>query len=338
MSLEGNYSFAGIGAAEAKDRENEHRTGVPPQGGLAALLSAPIKRTTGVRAMNQGSNAALVALAHGAGVKTIAAEALIAFKVSTTVYKGTLQYGSIVPGSVTISEAGALADVVDDGSGVLVDTGTTTVRGSVNYTTGEIDLLWGAGATEPVNAAYQHTDWVQFAVAQTTILTPAGSYPETLSTQFGRLCPGSISLTDGTEVFVDDGKGNMLETTGGISVVRGSVDYATGVITLTGGTGTLTTTTITYSFNPFATLLVAGGAHQGVPLMPSAIPELGSEAFADGVKGESMLALIGECRTNGSTNLVTWWAHHVEEPYRVNEDYTAFPAGGDSNDPRTSSS
>ena len=25
MSLEGNYSFAGIGAAEAKDRENEHR-------------------------------------------------------------------------------------------------------------------------------------------------------------------------------------------------------------------------------------------------------------------------------------------------------------------------
>ena len=32
MSLEGNYSFAGIGAAEAKDRENEHRTGVPAIG------------------------------------------------------------------------------------------------------------------------------------------------------------------------------------------------------------------------------------------------------------------------------------------------------------------
>lgn len=331
MSLEGNYTFAGIGAAEAKDRENEHRTGVPPQGSMAALLSAPIKRTTGVRVMNQGSEAAWVALAHGAAVKSVTTEYLAALSQSTTLYRGLLQFKSIVPGTVVITEAGALANVTDDGAGLLVDAGTTTQRGTINYATGEIDLTWGAAATEPVTAAYDHTDWVQFGVAQTTSVVPAGSYPETLQTQFGRIVPGSVSLTDGVETFVDDGKGNMVETTA-TAVVQGTIDYATGTINLTGGSGTLANpTTITYQFNPFATLLVAGGAHQGVPLMPSAIPELGSEAFADGVKGESMLALLGESRSNQETNLVTWWAHHVEDPYRVREEYTAFPPGGDSN-------
>jgi len=343
MSLEGNYSFAGIGAAEAKDRENEHRAGVPAAGaGLTALLSAPARFTTGLRVMNQGSAAALIALAHGQTTKTISGELLAALAASTTIYRGKLQFGAVVPGTVVIVEAGALADIEDDGAGLLVDVGTTTQRGTIDYRTGAIALTWGAAATEPVTAAYSHNDWTQFANAQTTVFAagngnaPAGAYPETLPLGFGRVVPGTISLTDGVETFVDDGKGNMIETTGGIASVEGSIDYATGVITLTGGTGTLADpTTATYSFNPFAMLLVPGGAHSGMPLLSDAIPEMGSEVYADGIKGEASLALLGVSRDAGqSTNLVTWWAHHVEEPYRIKEENTSFPPGGASNDPR----
>jgi len=342
MTLEGNYTFAGIGAAEAKDRENEHRTGVPGSGsGLTLLLSAPVRFTTGLRVMNQGSHSALVALAHGQSSKTVTAELLAGISVSTTIYRGSLQFGSITPGSVTITEAGALADIVDDGAGVLHDIGVpANVRGTIDYTTGVIDILWGGAATEVVSIAYTHTDYTQFANAQTTVFSaangnaPAGAYPETLALGFGRVVPGSVSLTDGVETFVDDGKGNMIETTA-TAVVQGTIDYATGVITLTGGSGVLADpTTATYSFNPFSTLLVAGGAHTGVPLLSDAIPELGSEAYADGVKGEASLGLLGVSRETGGTNLLTLWAHHVEEPYRVKEEYTAFPAGGASNDAR----
>ena len=335
MSLEGNYSFAGIGAAEAKTRENEHRTGVPAQGGKTALLSAPVRFTTSVRCMNQGSAGADVRLAHGSQTKSVTAEHLAALGNPLTIFKGKLQFGKLAPGTLLISIPGAPADVEDDGAGGLVDVGTTISRGTIDYFKGILDMTLGAAATAPVTAAYDHTDWTEFAFAQTTVLTAAGSYPETLGTTFGRVVPGTVSLTDGVEVFVDDGKGNMIETTGGIASVEGSIDYGTGVITLTGGTGTLATVTITYSFNPFGAVLSSGGGSQGFDLLAPDVPEIGSESYADGIKGETDLALIGESRDgNQSTNLVTWWGHHVEEPYRVKEEFTAFPAGGESNDPR----
>jgi len=336
MSLEGNYSFAGIGAAEAKTRENEHRTGVPPLGGKTALLSAPILRTTGVRAMNQGSAAADVRLAHGGSTKTKTGEHLAALGNPLTIFKGKLQSSSITPGTLSITNAGAPATVVDDGAGNLVDIGTSTLRGTVDYFTGIISLTYAVAATAPVLAGYSHTDWTEFGFAQTSTPTVATSYPEVLPTTFGRVVPGTVSLTDGVETFVDDGKGNMIETTGGIATVTGSIDYATGVITLTSGSGTLANpTTVTYQFNPFAGVLAAGGGSQGFDLLSPDIPEIGSEAFADGIKGEASLALLGETRDgNQATNLVTWWGHHGEEPYRVKEDYTSFPPGGASNDPR----
>ena len=335
MSLEGNYSFAGIGAAEAKDRENEHRTGVPAAGGgLTALLAAPVRQTTGVKVMNQGGSAALVALAAGSAVRTQAGEHLAALGNPLTIFRGKLQFGAIVPGTLLISIPGAPADVEDDGAGGLVDIGTTTSRGTIDYLTGVLDMTLGAAATAPVTAAYSHTDWVQLANAQISTPTVATSYPEVLALGFGRVVPGSVSLTDGGETFVDDGKGNMIETTGGIASVEGSIDYATGIITLTGGTGTLANpTTVNYSFNPFASLLVAGGSTQGIPLMASAIPELGAESLADGVKGQAELALLGVSRDGSSTNLLTQWSHHVDEPYRVREIYSAFPPGGATNDP-----
>lgn len=339
MTLEGNYSFAGIGAAEAKDRENEHRVGTPPAGRVEALASAPIRFTTGVRVVNQGGSNADVRLAHGLSVKTQTAEMLTAQAASATRYTGALQFRALVPGSVTFTEAGAPVDVVDNGSGVLHDIGIpANTRGTINYANGAYDLTWGAAATEQVSITYQHRDYTEFQVAQSASFTAAGSYPEQFQTQFGRLVPGQVALDDGALVFNDDGKGNMIQTTGGTPTVRGTVDYATGVIDLTSGSGTLSgvadAVTIAAPWNPFGALLVAGGGAAGVTLLPGDIPELTSEPFADGIKGESRLALVGQSRDNNSTNLLTYWAHHVEEPYRVKEEFTAFPAGGASNDPR----
>jgi len=339
MALEGNYSFAGIGAAEAKTRYNEHRTGVPPLGARAALLSAPVRFTTDVKVMNQGSAAADVRLAHGASEKAITGEHLAALGNPLTIFRGKLQYGSVKPGTVSITNAGAPATVVDDGAGNLVDTGTTTKRGTIDYATGTVDLTYGAAATAPVVAAYTHTDFVEFKFAQVQLFTAAGAYPEAFTTQFGRVVPGTVTLTDATRTFVDDGKGNMIETgAGGPADVVGTVDYATGLITLTSGSAVLTAgangVTVGYSFNPFGALLVPGGSTQGMSLLSPDIPEIGSEAFADGIKGESLLALMGETRSNQSTHLLTEWGHHVDEPYRVSEEYGAFPAGGASNDPR----
>jgi hypothetical protein len=337
MSLEGNYTFAGIGAAEAKTRYNEHRTGVPALGSKAALLSAPIRQTTDLVVMNQGSEACDVRLAHGQSTKTATGELLAALSGDLTTYRGKLQFGAVVPGSVSIVNAGAPATLEDDGAGTLVDQGTTTARGTIDYLTGTVNWTYGAAATEQVAATYQHTDFTEFAFAQTQVATAAAGYPETFATQFGRVVPGSLSLTDGALTFTDDGKGTMLETTGGIAVARGTIDYATGAINLTGGTAPLSgvadAVTITYSFNPFGALLVPGGSTQGMSLLSPDIPEIGSESYADGIKGEARLALVGESRSNLSTHLMTQWGHHVDEPYRVKEEYTSFPPGGASNDP-----
>lgn len=337
MALEGNYTFAGIGAAEAKDRISEHRTGVPALGDRQALLSAPIRFTTGVKIMNQGENAADVRLAHGQSEKAVTAELLAALSGDLTTYRGKLQFANVKPGSVTIVNGGAPDTLIDDGAGLLVEQASpATQRGTINYTTGTVDWTYGAAATEPVSIAYTHTDFVEFAFAQTETPTVATSYPENISTVFGRVVPGSVTVTDGVETFVDDGKGNMLETTAGIAVVRGSINYGTGAITLTGGTGTLANpTTLTYNFNPFGAVVQGGGGSADMTLLTPDIPEIGSESFADGIKGESRLGLIGETTVAAkATDLLTQWSHHVEEPYRVKEEFTAFPPGGASNDPR----
>lgn len=338
MALEGSYTFAGIGAAEAKSREDEYRSGVPAAGaGLTALLSAPSLRTTGIRVMNQGEADALIALAHGSKEKAVTAERLTASRISSTVYRGKLQFGNIKPESVTIAVTAGPGPLTDpDGDGKLLDAALVE-RGTINYRTGAFSLTFASAVTEPVTAAYTHTDFTQFASpSQSQTQAAGGAYPETITTGFGRVVPGSIAVTDGTRTFVDDGKGKMIETTAGASVVTGTVDYALGIIILTSGSAPLAgTVTTTYTFNPFAVLLVKGGGSHGASLLSDTIPELGSEAYADGLKGETRVCLLGVSRdVSKSTNVVAWFAHHVEDSYRVEQENSNFPPGGASNDPR----
>ena len=339
MEGSGNLLFTGIGEIEAQDRISEHRTGVPGAGsGYGGLLAAPIGRTSCVKVANAGEDAVEIRLRHGSSVKAVAAELVKAFDTGAlTTYRGRLQHGNLVPGSVTISDPGANPDLVDtDSDGILYETGTTVARGTVDYVSGNVDWTYGAAATAPVTIAYSHTDPVDFvSPAQVTNQASAG-FPFVMPLGFGRVNPGSVSIAHGgVTTYVDDGKGNIIEDTGGLEAVQGSIDYATGIITITGGSAALAgTVAATYSFNPFGQLLAGGGGQGTHTLYPGQIPELSDEPWADGAKGEDEVWLVGEGRSNRGSNLVTQWSHWGEEPYRVRQVYSAFPPGGQSNDPR----
>jgi hypothetical protein len=332
------YEFNGVLHAEGQERENEHRSGVPGAGGGVALLSAPVRRTTGVQVANVGEEDAELRLRHAGAKKTQSLEHLTALAAGGNRYVGALARKKLVAKSVSITNAGAPLTIVDDGAGKLYDTGfigdPTKLRGTIDYVNGIIDFTYGAAPTEPVRITYDHTDYTDFLSPSQSTSKAAAAFPFTLQLGYGRVNPFSVAITEGTPLtFVDDGKGNIIETTGGGAVKRGTIDYATGLVTLTGASGALAgTVTGTFTFNPFAALLRKAGSFKMLDVY-SQIPEITGEAFADGVKGESFLGLWGQTRSSKATSLVTQWRHFGEEPYRVNELFSGFPAGGEINDP-----
>lgn len=341
-----NYEFGGVGHAEAQDRKDEYRTGVPSQGAGTVLLDAPVQgsrqRLSKVHAINNGEQSALLRMLHQGATKALALGGrwLTGLTQAGNRVAGRLVHKSIVPGSVVIQEAGALVDIVDAaGDGVLHDVGIpANVRGSINYVTGDIDFTWGGAPTEPQLIDFNHTDYTDFAsAAQSLVATAAGAYTEIFQTTIGRLVPGFVTLTDGALTFIDDGRGLMLQTNGGVEAVQGTVDYATGVITLTGGSAALSgvadAITIGSRYNPFASLLARAGGCMLLDLYPSQLPELTTEVWADGIKGESRLGLWGESRATPQTNLTTQWYHAGEDPFRVEAPFSGFPPGGHDNDP-----
>lgn len=332
------YSFNGVLHAEGQERENEHRTGVPTNGGAVGLLSAPVKRTTGVMVANVGEEDCELRLKHSGTTKTATAELLAALGVSATVFKGQLQFKKLVPKSVSITNVGAPPTIVDDGLGNLYDTGfvgnPANFRGTIDYVNGILALTYGAAPTQPVAITYQHTDYLDFSSAANTTSKAAAAVPFTLQLGRGRTVPGSVSIVDGNPLtFVDDGKGNIIETTGGGAVKRGTIDYALGLITLTSVSAPLAgTVTATWMYNPFAALLRKAGSQKMLDIY-SQDPEVSGQAYANGVKNESFVALWGQTRSSTPTSLVTQWRHFGEEPYRVNELFSGFPPGGEINDP-----
>jgi len=341
-----NYVFNGIQYVEHRDRYDEHRTGVPPQGNMQVLQAAPAVPTNGVRnyisavhAHNVGEECALLRLRHGESQKTRTNEWLTALAAGGNRYVGQLQWKDIVAGTVTIVEAGALANIVDDGNGVLHDIGVpANVRGTIDYVNGIVDFTWGGAATEPVQITYDFTDYTDFvSPAQAHTVAVAGAFPETFPLPFGRVNPGSVSFNTnaGAWTFIDDGKGNIVETTAGVEAVVGSIDYATGIITVTtAGGGVLAGNFVgAYTFNPFASLVSKGG---GCKMMDphGTLPEFFNLALGQGFLADTRMALVGESRSTTATALIVKWFYHGEDPFRVDEVYSGFPAGGHDNDPR----
>lgn len=343
----GNHLFQGIGQIEAQDRSDEYRTGVPALGSALTLLlhapaTAPRGRLTGVQVVNSGELRAELRLRHQGQVKTVTTEQIVAFDQGGDLYVGRLQFGAITPGSFVATEAGALADVVDNGLGVLHDIGIpANTRGTINYVTGVISLQWPGAVTQPATVAYTHTDYTDFvSPAQTSpSITPpggtgTGGVAEVFSTGTGRVNPGSVSFSTngGALTFVDDGKGTIVETTGGSAAVAGTIDYATGTITVDTASLALTAVafTVAFTFNPFATLLAGGAASKLLDTFGSPIPELTQQPWAAGLKDENRVGLVGACTEAGAngTDLVTQWAHFGEDPFRVETAFSGFPPGG----------
>jgi len=339
-----NYIFGGIGYVEAQDRYDELRTGVPALGNMQVLATAPAVGekprgrgvTSSVFVHNSGGESAHVRLRHGESQKTRTAEWLTALLAAGNRVVGNLQWKNVVAGTVVISEAGALLNIVDDGNGVLHDIGIpANVRGSINYVTGLIDFTWGGAPTEPQQITYDFTDYTDFASpTQNHTVAVGGAFPETFQLPFGRVNPGSLSFnTNGAAwTFIDDGKGNIVETTAAAEAVRGTIDYATGLITVnSAGGGVLAGNFVgTFTFNPFAALIVAAGACKILDLF-SMIPELTGAAWGAAFTADTMVALVGETTSTHSTDLITRWSHFGEDPYRVEGVYSAFAPGGASN-------
>jgi uncharacterized repeat protein (TIGR01451 family) len=139
------------------------------------------------------------------------------------------------------------------------------------------------------------------------------------------------------KLVVYDGKGNIIQTDATIGV-KGTVDYAAGVIVLTTGTAIGASTASSFKFNPFAAVLVAGGSAKLLDLF-SQIPELTNAAYGAGIRNETSLVLDGEGNLANSpsaaakgTNIVSQWSHYSEEPYRVQAVFSGFQPGGHDND------
>jgi hypothetical protein len=338
-----DYEFAGIAHAEAPDRLDEYHSGVPPLGGGAVLLEAPLGNRhhySRVKVNNIGEAAVEARLKHQGAVKTVTNENLVALEGSGNRFVGKLQFGAITPESIVLT--GDAATIVDDGAGVLHDTGVpANTRGTIDYVTGAIDVTFAGAPTDPTLIDYTHTDHVDFQSSnQTTVkatggVTPSSGTPFTVQLGFGRVVPGSVTIADGgTLTFADDGKGNIVQTDAGNEADVGSIDYATGFITFVDASGALTgNMTVTYKYNPFAAVLAKAG---GVKLLDlfggSSIPELTSEPWADGIKGESKLSLWGQTTDAAKGSAVkTGWSHFGDDPATVKAVFSAFSAGGESN-------
>lgn len=351
---ETQYVFNGIGFDEARDRYNEHRTGVPALGQMQQLLfAAPVKGgrefnpfLSAVQAWNTGEFGAHLRLKHGGTEKTQTDELLVGLRVgATNVFRGQLQFKGLVAGSVLVEDGGALPDLVDDGQGNLNEATTGTKRGEIDYINGTIDFDYGAAITLPVTITYNHGDDEDFATGTLTATkTSSGEGSagdsELIQAQLagidvGRINPGSVSVSDGGGLtFVDDGKGNIVQTNTGDNVV-GSVDYATGLIDINDASADLTgTITTTFTMNPFAAVLSPGAGKKLMDLF-SQLPELTNTAWGQGTAQDNRVGLHGEATdADGQTNLVTRWYHFSEEPFRVEDPFSGFPAGGHDNDPR----
>jgi len=133
----------------------------------------------------------------------------------TTNFTGTLSHTPIVPNSVEITDGTQV--VTDDGSGNLTGDGT----GTIDYSTGDVDVTFNNPPVpgDDIKASYSYGDAI--GTGNGTDKTFSGFLSHTM------IIPGSVVVTDGTQIVVDDGAGSL---TGDGS---GSIDYGTGFITVT---------------------------------------------------------------------------------------------------------
>lgn len=107
-------------------------------------------------------------LSYGAGSGTVevlrkftAVPSEVVGAISGLSASGTLASQYVLPGSVELTDSGAVGPtLIDDGNGNIVETGSLQKRGTIVYSTGVVSIAYRAGAagTGNLTAKYEHSD------------------------------------------------------------------------------------------------------------------------------------------------------------------------------------
>jgi len=125
-------------------------------------------------------------------------------------YTGTLTSGYVVPGTVELTDSGGTGPtIVDNGSGILVEKGTATRRGTINYSTKAITVTYAYNGIGTGNLLADY---------QWSAVPDAGPVPEV-----ARLTQITVTGAAGNiafEIYEDEAK-TKLAVSGTIVVVGG---------------------------------------------------------------------------------------------------------------------
>lgn len=139
---------------------------------------------------------------------------------ATTVFAGTFASLPILEDTVVI-QAGVLT-LTDDGDGNLAGDGT----GTINYTTGAVSATFATApqTAENVVATSRYMKTYQRGATETTVLVATSRFRDSVSNP--PVVPNTFGLSDGAQVVIDDGSGNLI---GDVSASgNNTIDYATG--------------------------------------------------------------------------------------------------------------
>lgn len=148
---------------------------------------------------------------------------------NTVTYALALAGAPVLPGSVTARDAAGGGEVfTDNGLGIL--TGSAGGTGTIDYRTGAGQVTFNAPPTLGGNLTAGYTTAEGGLIPYASVVAEAegvglantGTYPLALAS--APVDPGSVVVTDTTEIFTDGGNGVLVGDAGGL----GTIDYASG--------------------------------------------------------------------------------------------------------------
>lgn len=180
-----------------------------------------------------------------------------------TTFGGTLVTTPVLESTVVIDANGQR--VTDDGLGVLTGDGT----GTVDYDTGVVSVTWttAPAAGESVLCTARYLVQYQRGGVESTVAATASRFRGSLASP--PVVPGSFALSDGAQVVVDDGSGNL---TGDVNPAgNNTFDYDTGSYDVTFASPVILGLTLSSTYRQY--LNVSSG---DIPVEKSQLAVLGN--------------------------------------------------------------
>lgn len=281
----GEYSFNGVGNEPNAKKMSSQMIGALPFGSLQNAkpqLDVLAERVVAAEFRTvKGDDNVRVITRVGGKTTSVSGLPTVADSTGANTAAGVLPNRSITPGTVLFTHGGAGSNVEDDGEGVLQDEGGGTARGTIDYESGEYSYE-ASGAKGETTVAYDHTDYISVSGgSQSENSTDGAGSPNFSDSTAYPIVPGTLVMDDqGTpsQTFVDDGKGNVIQTNAADAVV-GTVNYGTGAISFTAAGNITTSTDITYDRDLYSKTIAAGGGHLTMQYVPD-----GGDFYQDAIK------------------------------------------------------